>query len=280
MRPVARSLRAQAAALRTRPRPRWWKPLQRVLPFAAAVLLLVSLARAALQAGYGDTLATGMEGVRAAIARLAGLRVEAVRSRGLERTDRGAVRAILAPLVGRYILAVDLVSVQNRLEALPWVASARVRRLLPNTLLVEIRERQPAAVWSGPDGIRLLDDQGQIVPTAEAARFRRLPLLHGREAPARLPDLLRLFDHAPELAPRLTAAALVGGRRWDLFFDGRVRLRLPEEEVEQAWRRFLEAERRDGLLERAVDTIDLRSPDWLVLRLREELVTSIRGERA
>ena len=78
--------------------------------------------------------------------------------------------------------------------------------------------------------------------------------------------LLKLLDSEPELKGRVSAAVRVGGRRWNLIFDGGIEVRLPEEDAEAAWAELARIQREHGVLERDLATIDLRLPDRLVVR--------------
>ena len=66
-------------------------------------------------------------------------------------------------------------------------------------------------------------------------------------------------------------AKLVGERRWNVYVDGRVEVRLPENDPERAWRRLAAQQRESGLLGRAIKSVDLRHPAWLTLELADEL---------
>jgi cell division protein FtsQ len=82
--------------------------------------------------------------------------------------------------------------------------------------------------------------------------------------------LFRVLDAEPALARRLTQATLIGDRRWNVWLDHRIEVRLPEEGAEEAWRFLAKRQRETALLSRAVEAIDLRNPSWLVLRLMDE----------
>ena len=71
----------------------------------------------------------------------------------------------------------------------------------------------------------------------------------------------------PALAARVTGARLVGERRWDIYLDGRIEVRLPAERPEAAWRRLAAEQRASEVIERAITAVDLRNPDWLTLEL-------------
>jgi cell division protein FtsQ len=118
----------------------------------------------------------------------------------------------------------------------------------------------------------LVSDAGDVVRVKNADRFSELPLLFGKGAPARAVDLLRLVGVEPKLASRMTGARLVGERRWDVYLDGRIEVRLPEDAPDAAWQRLAREQRTSGVLGRAITGVDLRHPDWLTVRLADELL--------
>ena len=61
---------------------------------------------------------------------------------------------------GTPILAVDRGS-QKRVQTLPWVRHATVRRVLPDTVVVEIIERRPLAIWQHEKKFALIDEEGR-----------------------------------------------------------------------------------------------------------------------
>jgi len=60
-----------------------------------------------------------------------------------------ALQNHLEPLFGASYFATDLSRVKSRVEMLPWVRSAAVRREWPGTLTVSVLEHEPVAHWNG-----------------------------------------------------------------------------------------------------------------------------------
>lgn len=89
------------------------------------------------------------------------------------------VRARLAPAVGQSLWALDLDDLQKRLESAPWVASARVVRMFPDTLGVEIQEHRPVAraMQAGQDF--LVDSGGELFQIPDPSGYAHLPMIHG-----------------------------------------------------------------------------------------------------
>lgn len=96
-----------------------------------------------------------------------------------------ATPALLAAAGIRYhepLVDVPPAGAERRLEALPWVATARVERRWPTTLRIALTVRQPVGQvprGSSPHGaVALVDRTGRVVADAATA-VRGLPLLRG-----------------------------------------------------------------------------------------------------
>lgn len=267
MRQVSR--KRDRAAPRQRPRPRWLLPVQ----LTAAAVALVTVV------GVGYRLLDDLGILRRGLAVVeqravdlsgeAGLVVRRIVIDGDERTAQRDLGSVLARYRGRNILEVEQDVVKARLEELPWVRSATVFRRFPDTLVVRLEEYRPMAVWWSQGRRRLVADDGHVIGVDDSGQFRRLPVLAGKNAPARAGELFRLVGTAPDLASRVTRATLVGERRWNVWLDRSVEVRLPETGGEEAWRFLAQRQRETGLLARAIDVIDLRQKDRLVLKLME-----------
>ena len=71
-----------------------------------------------------------------------------------------------ADVIGENLLFVSAAKVAEEAEELPWVASARVDRLLPNTLRVRVVERVPALVVATDSGTWIVDETGHVLQRA------------------------------------------------------------------------------------------------------------------
>jgi cell division protein FtsQ len=87
-----------------------------------------------------------------------------------------AEAAAIAP--GARLFDVDLDAVRGRVEALPWVAHARVSRVWPGRIALRVWERKPYALW-GDKG--LVDDDGHAFTPPPAELPQDLPRLAGPE---------------------------------------------------------------------------------------------------
>lgn len=123
------------------------RPLWRVARIGAAAGLLV----------VGGVWAAG------AATELPWLRVQYIRVHGNQRVHTGEVVALLEGMTGQSLLAVDLDRWRSRLFASAWVADATLRRRLPGTIDVELRERAPMGIARAGTDLFLVDAAGTVI---------------------------------------------------------------------------------------------------------------------
>ncbi|KGB58100.1 cell division protein FtsQ/DivIB [Sphingopyxis sp. LC363] len=202
----------------------------------------------------------------------AGFQVKKVEVVGADRIDRLKLYDIALAQKDRSMAAVDLEDVRADLMKYGWIKDARVSRRLPDTLVVDIVERTPAAIWQHSGRLSLIDDKGVVLEPVTVATMPDLPLVIGPRANQRSQDLARLLAEASSLKELLAGATWVGNRRWDLRFRSGETLSLPEGEAEAkaALVKFAHMDGANRLLGRGILRFDMRDPARFVLRLPHE----------
>ena len=164
---------------------------------------------------------------------------------------------------------VDVSAIRSRLLQFGWVKDARVSRRLPDTLVIDIVERTPAALWQNKGRLALIDAEGVVLDRVPVTRMPDLPLLIGPGANGRSQQLGQLMGAVPTLKPQLSSATWVGGRRWDLAFQSGETVALPEgqDAARASLQKFAKLDRSSGMLGRGLVRIDLRIPGKMIVRL-------------
>ena len=202
-------------------------------------------------------------------ARIAGFGVERVTISGISRMYEREVLAAAGIDWRSSVLFLDVNEVRERLIRVPLIASASVRKLYPNEIVINQVEREPAALWQKNGEISVIAADGTVIDTMRDDRYATLPLVVGDDANTKLSEYLGLIAAAGTLGDRIRAGTYVSGRRWTLKLDG-VDIRLPETGSAEALARLVKLERDARILEKDVIAIDLRMPDRVVVRLTEE----------
>ena len=231
--------------------------------FGAVVLLL--LAGMIRSNTAGGTLTSLRDRLGDATATF-GLSVQEVAIEGRANTPEPLLRAALGVTKGAPILGFSVAAARARVETLAWVEHATVERRLPATIVVNLQERRPFAVWQNQGKFALIDRDGQIVADQNVAQFGQLPLVVGAGAPPAAAPLIDALTERPALQSHVIAAVRVGERRWNLHMDSGADVLLPEGAEVAALDRLLSLEQEHALLDRPIAAIDLRLPDRLVVR--------------
>lgn len=234
---------------------------------AGAKLALALLAGAGL---YGMASGGHTEAVVGAVTIGAGLGIESVTITGQSQTSEVDLLDRLAIGANTSLVTFDAEAARRRIETLPWIAEATVRKFYPDTLKVEVSERTPFALWQRDGTVVLVDDRGEVISDFVDLDYAGLPLVVGAGAGTGAKDYAALVEAAPSLRGRVKAATLVGERRWNIVLTNGVTIMLPQDGAEAALRRVADIDAANGLLSRDIATVDLRLADRLVVRLTEE----------
>jgi cell division protein FtsQ len=155
---------------------------------------------------------------------------------GATYTDRSQLDAIVADIEGTPLLLLDERDVQQRLEQIAWVESARVSTDFPDRVVIDIRERAPLAHFTGADGrVRVIDIDGRVLdildglpiayvqitgtgPDTEVGRFAGQPYAVAAQYVKALPDEVRVVVQSMSIDPATSDLTMV--------LDGPVTVRL------------------------------------------------------
>ncbi len=240
--------------------------IERAMTVATILLISATLVTAAVYAGVPQFVGTEM----GQAAGRAGFKVKRVEVKGLDRMDSLTVYAVALDQHSMAMPLVDLDKVRAQLLQYGWIEDARISRRWPDTLVVDIVERKPAAVWQNNQKLSLIDGTGVVLEQVDPNAIPELPLVIGPNANRQIAQLHQLLDTVPALKPMLAGASWVGNRRWDLRFESGEVLALPEGDdiAANALKRFARIDGTERLLGRGFVRFDMRDPSKFVVRLK------------
>lgn len=234
----------------------------------------------ALALFFGATAVTGMivgdhtGSVVSYVTAKAGLGIDRVLITGQSETSEVDVLDRLA--IGEYpsLITLDVDAARARIESLPWVAQATLKKLYPDTLEVVVRERSPFALWQNGESVSLIDREGAVISTYIDERYVRLPLVVGEGANKRVAEFLDILDAYPALKSRVRAGVLVSDRRWNVVLAEAMEILLPEKDPRSALERLATLDADSQILSRDIASVDMRVPERLVVQLSEGAFTA------
>ncbi len=244
-----------------------WK-LPRGAGLKALVLLFGATAIAGIVAGgHGRSVAS-------AVTAWAGFGIQKVEITGQSETSEVNVLDALDLDTYPSLLTLDVDAARARVEDLPWVKSATLKKLFPDTLEIAIAERSPYAIWQLHGELVLIDNSGRVISHTVDERYAGLPRVVGEGAGDRAAAFEALIARFPDIASRTRAGVLVSERRWNVILDDGITLMLPAGDPEGALATVEKLDRAKSLLSRQIAAVDLRDDGKLIVRLTDEGVAA------
>lgn len=201
-----------------------------------------------------------------------GFVIEDVEIEGRENSLKEDISQALEIDLGENILRYDIWAAKQRLEQLPWVKNAAVRRsYFPNIIHVSLREKKAQALWQVDNKFYPIDEDGNVIQSDYFPDDISL-LVVGKGAPENLNDLIDIISQDNDIWQRIKVVQYVSERRWNIILDdidSGLTIKLPEENAKYAWDKLIKIDATDGILKRKLTFIDLRLPDKVIVKLEK-----------
>ena len=210
-------------------------------------------------------------------ASLVGLAAEDITITGLEHHEPEVLLAAIGIQPGASLIGFDAGHARRILEGLDWIERAKVQRLFPNQLAVEVKEREPFAIWQRGEAYYVIDRNGSAMSGLAASKLVSLPLVTGEGANTAASGLINQLAAYPDILLQMKAAARVGKRRWTLYLDSGITVQLPEQGWQDALRMADELNRTQQLLSRGIRSLDLRLAGRVIVEVAELDQSEIAG---
>ncbi len=224
-------------------------------------LFLATAVAGILVGGHGMTFVS-------ALTAWSGFTIDEVRITGQSETSEVDVLDRLQMGLYPSLVTFDVDAAKARVQQLPWVKDATLKKLYPHGLEVTITERQPFAVWQHGGAVSLVDDAGKAISNQVSEQYAALPLVVGEGAAERAGEFINMVSAFPDIAERVHAGVLISGRRWTIVLHNGVELMLPEDDPIAALQKIATLDHDDQLLSREIAAVDLRTGQ-IVVRLDE-----------
>jgi cell division protein FtsQ len=85
-----------------------------------------------------------------------------IKIEGVQQLQDRDVMGKIAPFLKESLLKVDVTRVKEAITSHPFVREVSVRRVYPFSLVIDVKEKKPSALWvNGQGDIRVLDENGE-----------------------------------------------------------------------------------------------------------------------
>ena len=163
------------------------------------------------------------------------------------------------------ILNVNLLNIYKNLRNNDWVEELHIERVLPNTIKINIKEKEAIGIWQYEMSNKLITKNGEIISTANINKFKiDLPIIHGNHANKNANSILKILETNKVLAKNIWSLDYVNNRRWNLHFKQGIIVLLPSKGILQAWNEIIKLQKNYDVLNLGLTELDLRNPNKIL----------------
>ena len=128
---------------------------------------------------------------------------------------------------GMNSVSANVHSMEKILLQIPWIETVSIRRELPGSIKISIREREPAFLGKKKDKLFYVSSKGKAIAPVESKNFISLPILEigpgGEEALPLIPEFLEHFQTAgfPFSLAQISWFRISAGSGFELYWESR-----------------------------------------------------------
>lgn len=198
-----------------------------------------------------------------------GLGLSEVTVKGQRMTRDAQIYDQLQLNARRSIWLLDTEAARKRVETLPWILKASVKRVFPDRLLIDVVERSPRAIWNDGHRTVLLDATGRVLGDEVSKQSASLPTIFGQGAAPHATAILDMVGRTATLRDHVRLYEWTANRRWTLHLKAGRKILLPAEGVGRALLQLGKGGRGRRLLDSDFETLDMRLKDHVAIEFGE-----------
>ena len=199
--------------------------------------------------------------------------VKDIRINGTEKTNPDELRQILTPNLNN-LISFDKDHAKSLLEQVGWVKRANIKKIYPNTLIINIIETDPFAIYYDNQNNYLIDIDGQIISSnPDINVYKNLLIVRGEDAKTKLNEIIKEINiYFPDVRNRINELEFIEKRRWNLFLSGNLLIKLPDTDVKESLNNLKKLFEDKQVLESNIIEVDLRIKGRAVIKVDGEQV--------
>tara|TARA_Y100000748_G_scaffold290582_1_gene277351 strand:+ start:52 stop:792 length:741 start_codon:yes stop_codon:yes gene_type:complete len=192
---------------------------------------------------------------------------------GTEKTNPHELKKILSSNI-KNLITFDKDHAKSLLEEVGWVKRANIKKIYPNTLIINIIESDPFAIFYKNQDIFLIDIDGQIIsPNPDINEYESLLTVRGEKAEIKLNKIIKEINiNFPEVRNKVNELEFVDKRRWNLFLSNDLLVKLPDTEINESLKNLKKLFDDKQILDSNIIEVDLRIKGRAIIKVDGEKV--------
>lgn len=161
------------------------------------------------------------------------------------------------------IFKISAADIRENIMKISEVKTATVKKILPNTLVVELQEKIPIGIWQKNAKLFLIDNDGSIIRQVHSMTSK-MPIITGKDANIHAKTILKIIDKIPAIKNNLDSMTFIKKRRWNIVVRG-IQIKLPESNLEKNIKIIDKIMKHPSINQNTIKFIDLRTERNIII---------------
>ena len=193
------------------------------------------------------------------------LKINKIKFSGLNNLDEAFLLKHTGLKTNISIFQIDLDLLRKKIIEIEIVSEVLIERILPNTLSIKIKEKNPVGFVQNNDNYQIITDDGSIISKIKIHNSSNLPIFVGKNSEKRAHDIL-VFLNKVIFNEEIWSIELVKERRWNLNLKKGITILLPEKNIEESLIKLMNLDKKYNILDGNFLEIDLRNDEQLIFQ--------------
>ena len=178
---------------------------------------------------------------------------------GSKKSNKSEIEKNVAEKNGN-LISLSFNSIKVIVESSEWVKRASIKKILPSTLVINVTENDPYAIYLQEGKFFLLDLDGSIITEINIDNYQDdLLFVRGENSPELLEQLIKDISITfPNLIQTLEEVEFIEKRRWNLKLNNKLLVKLPDENIQQSLKNLKQLFEEQEVMQSNIIEIDLR----------------------
>ena len=192
---------------------------------------------------------------------------------GSEKSDQSQIKKNVFEF-SENLVSSNSDTIKELVESSEWVKRTSVKKILPSTIVINIIENDPYAVFLREGKSFLIDLDGSIITEINLDNYDdNLLFVRGENSPELLEKLIIDISIAfPNLMQNLKELEFIEKRRWNLKLKNKLLIKLPDEKIQLSLKNLKKLFEEQEVMQSNIIEIDLRIQGRAALKVLDEKI--------
>lgn len=173
----------------------------------------------------------------------------------------------LSFLLGEKIFDLDLNLLNKYLSSLSWIDKVSIYRNLNGLIKITIIEKNPYFLWRDDRGFyRVVDSAGDIVKVKLGFETNKLIFIEGGSEALYNSSLIRFIIYQDYTILHMIKKISFNGYRWNIVLKNGIVLKMPENDIQIAYKKIINANKKYNMLNKNVIYVDATTVNKLYIK--------------